>query len=73
MSNTPTFTTSPYRRTHGQAPRGTGGWAFQATSHDTAFPWETYGDVYTWFGTFTEARKQARTHFKGEDKVAVLG
>ena len=57
------FTTAPFERTHGRTPKGFGAWAFQATTHDTAFESELTGEVQFFTGTFTEARAEARRFF----------
>ena len=66
------FTTRHYVRTHGKAPKGQGGWAFQATTHDTAFDSERYGPVHTFYGTYTEAKSAARQSMDAKT-VAVMG
>lgn len=66
------FTYAPYIRSHGKAPKGQGGWAFQATTSSTAFDAERYGDIRIYFGTLTEAKAAARQAMS--DKiVSVLG
>ena len=66
------FTTRQFERTHGRTPKGFGAWAFQATTHDTAFESELTGEVQFFTGTFTEARAEARRFFTAP-LVAVLG
>ena len=69
-----TFTTAPYRRTHGKDPRGQGSWAFQASTTRCAYERDLQGEVFfSNFGTYTEAKRQAKEHFESGTTVAVLG
>ena len=66
------FTTASFERSHGRQPKGFGAWAFQTTTHDTAYESELTGEVQFFTGTFTEARNEARQAFN-TPLVAVLG
>lgn len=69
----PTFTTRPFVRSHGTAPRGRGTWAFQLAQSCMAFDGELVGDVLFVPGaTLTEAKAEAAVHFAGANFVAVL-
>lgn len=72
MATATEFTTSPYERSHGKAPRGNGSWAFQRSTTRVAFAGDLYGEVEFYNGTLTEAKKQARKNML-TDFVAVLG
>jgi len=56
------FDDRDYRRSHMKAPRGTGSWAFQAIG-DTGLR----GDIVFFFGTLTDAKRQATAHFADQD------
>lgn len=71
------FTTSPYERSHGKRPQGTGSWAFQRTTTDVAFDGDLYGKIEFFTGTLSEAKKQCKSFFADqfgdcEITVAVL-
>jgi hypothetical protein len=63
------FTTRPFELSHGRLPRGTGSWAF--ASYEGG---RESGEPVFFFGTLTEAKRQARKHFaaRGIVDVAVL-
>lgn len=60
------FTERAYVRSHGKAPsrRVRGTWAFQATTSETAYDRDLFGDIF-WSDSATlgEAKQAARVHF----------
>jgi hypothetical protein len=66
-------TTAAYWRTHGKAPRGRGGWAFQRSTTRTSYTEDRYGETEFFNGTFTEASKQARAAMTDAEFSACLG
>ena len=52
-------TTRAFLRSHGKEPKGRGSWAFQAATNWTAFDRELVGELKFYYGTLTEAKKQA--------------
>lgn len=52
-----TFSTIKYQRAHFKLPRGKGNWAFQIGKSED-------DDMYFFFGTLTEAKKQASAKAK---------
>ena len=69
----PQITTRPYNRSHGKAPQGNGGWAFQRSTTEVAFDADLYGDIlFTKFGTLTECRKAAQAAMPDATWIAVL-
>lgn len=66
------FDDREYRRSHMKAPRGRGSWAFQAYG-DAGL----CGEIVFFFGSLSEAKVEARKHFRqldlaGDVYVAVL-
>jgi hypothetical protein len=55
---------SPYRRSHGKAPRGVGSWGF-ADIND-----QSIDSVQFFFGSYGFARKQAVAHFRNVDRFS---
>jgi hypothetical protein len=68
-----TFTTASFVRSHGRAPKGSGLWAFQASTSTAAFTADLVGDVFTANGTLTQAKAAAKVALAGASLVAVLG
>lgn len=67
-----TFTTAPYERSHGTAPRGRGSWAFRLSTTSAAYDGELAGEVFWVQGTLAEAKRAAAQHFGTRALVAVL-
>ena len=68
----PTFTDRAFVRSTGRSPRGTGHWAFQASTRESAFDSDLVGEIEFFVGTLSNARSEARRHFAGAAFVAVL-
>ena len=62
----PAFSNSDYVWEHGKNPRGIGDWAFATSRHPKQ------EDIFWYFGTLTEAKKQAEKHFAGAFIIYVL-
>jgi hypothetical protein len=58
------FTNSQYVRAWGKNPRGEGGWAFAEVQSRDALDRDVIdGTLQFFYGTLTEAKKQARAHY----------
>ena len=71
MTHRTEFTTAPFVRSNGKAPKGSGMWAFQASNTRVAFDDDRFGPVEMFTGTFAQARKAAGQAFAGCEFVAV--
>jgi hypothetical protein len=64
------FTTRQYEAAHGRQPRGTGHWAF---CPEGQYHRDDYLQFVFWAqGTFTDAKRAARAHFKGQHDIIVV-
>lgn len=62
-----TFDDSPYFRSHGKAPRGTGGWGFADINDQNDID-----KVRFFYGTFSQARSQANKAFPAGSIIVVM-
>lgn len=68
------FDTIEYVKSHGREPRGRGGWAFSDVrnpSHDVPNG-EPGGFFWAPSGTYAEAKRAAREHYRGKASVVYV-